>query len=151
MADEKLTPEEFENLEAGLISAARNEPSDSFKVDDIRVTFRRPKLFEKYRGRVWANRKLKEIGIENLEEDEQGLVFYYRFIGALCMNVNSINKDKKNYEFKADSGYEFLLEQYLEEEINSKGLNEEPFIDKLTEAYAKWEGQTPTEDDLKKS
>lgn len=150
--NKKLTEQEFENLEASLIANAKNDPSDTFKVGDLEVTFRRPRLFEKYRGRVWANRKLKGIGIENLEEEEQGLVFYYRFIGALCMNVSSITrKDGSKVKLESDDKYEFILEKYLEEDINGKGLNEEPFMDKLSEAYAAWENQTPTEADIKKS
>lgn len=153
MSEEKIKVEEFEDIESKVINAAQNNPSGYYDIAGVKVKFKRPKLFNKYRGRVWANERLKEIGIEDLDNDEQGLVFYYRFIGALCMNVVDIVKeDGTHITLTPDDEYTFILEKYLEEEINAKGQTEEAFVDKLSDAFSKWDTEsTPTAEELKKS
>jgi len=61
-----------------LIDLLTNKPSEPIEIENskARIVFQAPTFTDKYKGRAWAAKKLKDIGIS--DDDDQELSFYFR-------------------------------------------------------------------------
>jgi hypothetical protein len=144
-------PENQEEKDIKLIELLTNKPSEPLEIEDskVRVVFQAPAFTEKYKGRAWASKKLKEIGLEF--DDDQDLAYYFRYWGTLNSYVkhlyveNSSGSvkigDKKYVEYGYDSAtdlnYKSLFEKYVIEEMYPRGLDE-PFVTSCILAHMNW-------------
>lgn len=134
-----------------FIELLTNKPSDpiSIKNSRVRVVFQAPSFTDKYKGRSWATKKLKEIGITDSEDEE--LAYYFRYWGTLNVHVKKLYvesdsgeisiEDKKYYEYtidrEKDLNYSFVFEKYVFEEMVPRGLDE-GFVTSTILAHIDW-------------
>lgn len=127
-----------ENKDVKLIELLTNKPSDPLKVENsnARVVFQAPAFTDKYKGRSWSSKKLKDIGLS--EEDDPDLSYYFRYWGTLNAYVSKIyvlsdsgdvtidGESYSEYVFdpEKDLDYKFLFEKYVLEEMYPRGLDE---------------------------
>ena len=114
-----------------------------------RVVFQAPAFAEKYKGRSWSSKKIKEIGIS--EEDDQDLAYYFRYWGTLNSYVTKIYFEDASgdikigekqyseyfYDSSKDLNYKFLLEKYVLEEMYTRGIDE-LFVTSSIIAHMNW-------------
>jgi hypothetical protein len=140
-----------EKQDIKLIELLTNKPSEPLAIENsqARVVFQAPAFADKYKGRSWSSKKLKEIGLE--EEDDQDLAYYFRYWGTLNSYVTKILVEDSNgkiklsdktysyYEFKPDEdlNYKFLFEKYVLEEMYPRGLDE-AFVTSCIFAHMNW-------------
>lgn len=131
-------PENQEEKDIKLIEILTNKPSDPLPVENskARVVFKAPAFSDKYRGRSWASKKLKDIGLD--EDEDPDLTYYFRYWGTLNCYVTRLYvedpagpikiDDKKYSEYsynpETDLNYKFLFEKYVIEEMYPRGLDE---------------------------
>lgn len=156
MAAKKLTPDQQEDIESQVIPALQNIKSDNYEVEGYVFTFRRVKLIEKYKARVWSNKAITDIGLDSAfvypeDSENANITFFMRLLGNLNNNVHSIQYPDKTYQTLNTNEYTFMLEEFLTTEIGRKGWDEEEFVGKVLDKYIAWSNQTPSEDDIKNS
>lgn len=131
-------PDNQEQQDIKLIELLTNKPSEPLPVENskARVVFKAPAFADKYKGRSWSSKKMKEIGIS--EEDDQDLSYYFRYWGTLNSYITHIyfedssgdikidDKTYSLYEYDSskDLNYKFLFEKYVLEEMYPRGLDE---------------------------
>lgn len=160
--------EKEQRTEEAVVSILTNDPSAPVQIPDypVKVTFQRPKLTDKFKGRNWANKKLKEIGVD-LDDPGDTTAFFFRYWGSLNSFVKSVLVEDENGDIKSEGktyrAYEFdphidvdyssVFEKYVIEEIYNKGGNEEAFVSNAIVAHAQWVTgeELPEEDDVKNS
>lgn len=146
-----MTQTDIEATEDFVMSVLTNEPSDYTLVDKFKtlVVFQRPSLTNKFKQRAWANRKLKELEIE---DDDPQLSFFFRYWGTLNSYVIKIlTEDAKGlvkfggkkyteytYDPSQDADYKSLFEKFVMEQIYNKGLSEEAFVSEVIVLHADW-------------
>lgn len=151
MAEDKITQVDIEATEDFVMSVLTNEPSDYTLVDKFKtlVVFQRPSLTNKFKQRAWANRKLKELEID---DDDQQLAFFFRYWGTLNSYVIKVlTEDTKGvvkfggkkyteyaYDPSQDADYKSLFEKFVMEQIYNKGLSEEAFVSEVIVLHADW-------------
>jgi hypothetical protein len=157
-------PENQEEKDIKLIEILTNKPSDPIEIENTktRVVFQAPAFAEKYKGRAWSSKKIKEIGIS--DEDDQDLAYYFRYWGTLNSYVTKIYvedesgdvkiSDKNYTEYKYNSSkdlnYKFLLEKYILEEMYPRGIDE-MFVTSSIIAHMNWVRDRAMEEaDIKK-
>ena len=150
-----------------LMKILTNEPSEPFKVGeyDVYVVFQRPPFKDKYKGRVWATKKIKEFGFSSPDEDPL-ISNFVRLWGTVNNSVTSVyyqdDKGRTTLDGKTYSEYKFdpskdkdygnVLEKYTVEEVYNKGQSDELFISEVVVAYTKWSNDgTLEEPELKNS
>jgi hypothetical protein len=150
-----------------LMAIITNDASAPILIEDFNtlVVFKRPAFKDKYKARVWANRKLRESGMEDPDEDKE-MSFFFRYWGALNTYITNLYYEKEDgtrvfnskkyaeYTFdpKIDLDYSFLFEKYAIEEVYNKGLSEELFISQCIQKHNEWLGLASVEDsELKNS
>lgn len=132
-------PENQEEQDIKIIELLTNKPSDPLKVENskARIVLRAPAFSDKYKGRSWASKKLKEIGLGEEDEDPD-LAYYFRYWGTLNSYVSTIYVEDANGSIKIDDktyseyrynpqedlNYKFLFEKYVLEEMYPRGLDE---------------------------
>jgi hypothetical protein len=143
--------EKPEEKDIKLIEILTNKPSEPLEIENskTRVVFQAPAFADKYKGRSWSSKKMKEIGIS--EEDDQDLAYYFRYWGTLNSYVTKVyveNEsgdvkigDKKyieySYDPNKDLNYKFLLEKYVLEEMYPRGIDE-MFVTSSIIAHMNW-------------
>ena len=157
--------ENFEQKDIKLMELLANKPSEPIKIEDskARVVFKAPAFADKYKGRSWASKKLKEI--EVTEEEDQDLAYYFRYWGTLNSYVIKIYVEDESGEIKIDGvsyseyqfdstkdlDYKFLFEKYVLEEQYSRG-SDEAFVTSCILAHMNWVREVALEeDDIKNS
>jgi hypothetical protein len=144
-------PENREEKDIKLIEILTNKPSEPIEIENskTRVVFQAPAFADKYKGRSWSARKMKEIGIS--EEDDQDLAYYFRYWGTLNSYVTKVyvenesgdvkigdkNYVEYSYDPSKDLNYKFLLEKYVLEEMYPRGIDE-MFITSSIIAHMNW-------------
>lgn len=152
--------------EERLVRALTNEPSEPVAVGDVFIVFQRPRFQDKYKGRVWATKRLKEFGVED-EDDDPEFAFYIRYWGTLNTFVKTIyvpDEDGKvklkgkryseyPYDRKTDLDYGSVFEKYVLGEIYENGGREDEFVAEAISAHMAWseEMTEPTEEEVKNS
>jgi len=154
---------EQEQKDIKLIEILTNKPSEPVLIDNTstRVVFQAPAFADKYKGRSWSSRKLKELDIS--DEDDQDLSYYFRYWGTLNSYVTRILVEDSSgdvsidgskyveYSFDAekDLDYRFLFEKYVLEEMYPRGLDES-FVTSCIIAHMNWvRDRALEEDDIK--
>jgi hypothetical protein len=152
------------NNDIKLVEILTNKPSDPIAIENskVRVVFKAPAFTDKYKGRSWASKKLKEIGVE---DDDQDLSYYFRYWGTLNVYVTTmyvenpsgdIKLDGKKYSLytydaSKDLDYKFLFEKYVLDEMYPRGLDEQ-FVTSVILAHMNWVRARALEEvDIKKS
>lgn len=154
MADEQ------EQNDIKLIEILTNKPSEPILIENTstRVVFQAPAFADKYKGRSWSSKKLRELEIS--DEDDQDLAYYFRYWGTLNSYVNKIfiadssgdttieGKKYSLYEFdkEKDLDYKFLFEKYVFEEMYPRGLDE-AFVTSCIIAHMTWVRERALEED----
>lgn len=156
MAVKKITPDQQEDIEAKVMPALQNLKSENYTVDGYVFTFRRVKLIEKYKARVWSNKAITDIGLDSAvtypdQSENSNITFFMRILGNLNNNVHSIQYPDKTYQTLNPDRYAFMFEEFLDTEIARKGWDEEEFVGKVIDKYVEWTNQSPSEDDIKNS
>jgi len=166
MAKEEATT--TEKLESQLMGILTNEPSRPRKLEhfNVYVIFQRPAFKDKYKGRVWSSKKLRDIGFTNPTEEDPELSYFFRYWGTLNTFVIKILTPNKGgihkiggeqyeeylYNPETDLDYSSLLEKYVLDELYPKGTSEEMFISDMIVEHANWLDESSVEeDDLKNS
>lgn len=147
------------NTETKLMSLLVNEESRPIELPEFGcfVTFKRPSLPNKHRGRAWAFRKLREFGYS--EKDDNAGTSVIQYWGQLNSYVTSItyevNGSQVPYQYnpKEDTEYDSVFEKFVVEEIyNRRGIQEDMFIAEVVVLLMKWiEETTVEEEELKNS
>jgi hypothetical protein len=155
--------ENFEDKDIKIINLLKNRPSEPIQIENskTRLVFEAPGFTDKYRGRAWASKKLKEIGIEF--EDDQDLAYYFRYWGTLNTYVTKVYFEDKNgnikldgkkyseflYDPKTDLDYKSVFEKYVLEEMYPRGLDES-FVTTAIISHMNWvKDRTMEEVDIK--
>lgn len=144
-------PENQEEKDIKLIELLTNKPSEPLEIEDskVRVVFQAPAFADKYKGRAWASKKLKEIGLDF--DDDQDLAYYFRYWGTLNSYVKHLyveassgkvkiaDKKYSEYEFNPseDLNYKSLFEKFVLEEMYPRGLDES-FVTACILAHMGW-------------
>lgn len=144
-------PEIQEEQDIKLIEILTNKPSDPLQVENskARVVFKAPAFTDKYKGRSWSSKKLKEIGVD--EEDDADLAYYFRYWGTLNGYVSNIYVEDTSgpikigekqyseytYDPSTDLNYKFLFEKYVVEEMYPRGLDES-FVTSTIVLHMNW-------------
>jgi hypothetical protein len=144
-------PEIQEEKDIKLIEILTNKPSEPIEIENskTRVVFQAPAFADKYKGRSWSSKKMKEIGIS--EEDDQDLAYYFRYWGTLNSYVTKVyvenesgdvkigdkNYVEYSYDPSKDLNYKFLLEKYVLEEMYPRGIDE-MFVTSSIIAHMNW-------------
>lgn len=153
-----------EDNDIKIIDLLKNKPSDPILIDEskTRLVFRAPGFTDKYKGRAWASKKLKEIGLDF--DDDQDLAYYFRYWGTLNTYVTNIYVERENgdikiegkmyaeytYDADKDLDYKSLFEKYVIEEMYPRGLDES-FVTSSILAHMGWvRDRALEEDDIKK-
>lgn len=157
-------PENQEEQDIKLIEILSNKPSDPIEIKDskARVVFQAPAFADKYKGRAWAAKKLKELGVT--DEEDPDLSYYFRYWGTLNSYVKKIYVQDKSGDIKIDDliyseytysqekdlNYKFLLEKYVIEEMYPRGLDES-FVTSCILTHLEWVRDRALEEaDIKK-
>jgi hypothetical protein len=143
--------ENFEEKEIKLIDLLRNKPSEPIAIEDskTRVVFQAPGFKDKYKGRAWSSKKLKEIGVDF--DDDQDLAYYFRYWGTLNTYVKNIYIEDENgsiklegkkyseysYDPSTDLDYKSIFEKYVVEEMYPRGLDES-FVTACVLSHMNW-------------
>jgi hypothetical protein len=158
MADE-------EKRDIKLIELLTNKPSEPLEIEssNVRIVFQAPSFTDKYKGRSWASKKLKQIGIT--EDDDQDLTYYFRYWGTINSYVKHVYVESDNgeikisgknyfeYEFSPnkDLDYSSVYEKYVLEEMYPRGLDEQ-FVTSTIIAHMNWiRDRALEEEEIKKS
>lgn len=144
-------PDNQEQQDIKLIELLTNKPSEPLEIENskARVVFQAPAFADKYKGRSWSSKKMKEIGIS--DEDDQDLSYYFRYWGTLNPYVKTIYvedpkgsikiEDKKysqyEYDPEKDLNYKFLFEKFVLEEMYPRGLDE-AFVSSCILSHMNW-------------
>jgi hypothetical protein len=144
-------PDNQEQKDIKLIELLTNKPSEPLEIENskARVVFQAPAFADKYKGRSWSSKKMKEIDIA--EEDDQDLSYYFRYWGTLNSYVTTVYVedskgsikigDKKYslypYDASKDLNYKFVFEKYVLEEMYPRGLDE-AFVTACILAHMNW-------------
>lgn len=157
----------IEATEDSVIQILTNEPSEPLEIEgfNVRLVFQRPRLTEKYKGRIWANKKIKEIGLS--ETDDDMTAFFFRYWGTLNAFTRQVLVEDEagkiklkgktysqyTYDPQTDMDYSSLFEKYVMEEVFNQGRNEEEFVSDVIVVHAEWLNSLtmPKEDDVKNS
>ncbi|MFA5626219.1 MAG: hypothetical protein WC965_01925 [Thiohalomonadaceae bacterium] len=135
--------------ETKLVGLLINEESEPFEVPgfDCKVTFKRPTIAGKHKGKAWSFRKIKEYGYDPDDENSGTLVLQYW--GQLNAYVHRILVDGKEYPFdpKVDTEYSAVFDKYTVEEVYNKGESEDSFVSVVIVLLAKWLDETVLSDD----
>lgn len=126
------------NSDVKLIELLTNKPSEPLQVNnsEVRVVFQAPAFADKYKGRAWSSKKLREIGLS--DEDDPDLSYYFRYWGTLNSYVSHLyvedaegeikieGESYSEYSFdpKKDLDYKSVFEKYVLEEMYPRGLDE---------------------------
>lgn len=160
----------LEEAEDKVIRILTNQESSHMKImgekETIYVVFKKPPFSQKHKGRVWAAKKLAELGFtENVTEDSE-LTYYFRYWGTLNTQVVDLlvpspsgdvvieGKKYKSYEYdpKKDLDYESKFEKYAIKEYYDQGFSEENLVTSIMMAHLQWSrGRTIEEADVKNS
>lgn len=140
-----------EDKDIKLIDLLKNKPSDPIEIENskTRVVFQAPNFTDKYKGRAWASKKLKEIGLEF--DDDQDLAYYFRYWGTLNTYVKKVYFEDESGDFKLegkkyseyqydpskDLDYKSLFEKYVVEEMYPRGLDES-FVTSCILSHMNW-------------
>jgi hypothetical protein len=143
--------ENFEEKEIKLIDLLKNKPSEPLAIEDskARVVFQAPGFKDKYKGRAWSSKKLKEIGVDF--DDDQDLAYYFRYWGTLNTYVKNIYIEDENgsiklegkkyseysYDPSTDLDYKSIFEKYVVEEMYPRGLDES-FVTACVLSHMNW-------------
>jgi len=143
--------ENFEDKDIKLIDLLKNKPSEPIAIENskARIVFQAPGFTDKYKGRAWASKKLKEIGIEF--DDDQDLAYYFRYWGTLNTYVKKIYVESEKgqikmdgkkyseymYDASVDLDYKSLFEKYVIEEMYPRGTDE-TFVTSVIIAHMNW-------------
>lgn len=127
------------DTEIKLMNLLINEESDISNVEgfeDVGLTFRRPPLAEKHKGRAWIFKKIKEYGYDETDTDNAS-VKMLQYWGQLNASVSGVYVDGKPYE--TAPGYASPFESFVVEEIyNKRELDEERFIYAAVILWGRW-------------
>lgn len=154
-----------EEREIKLMEILTNKPSDPIEIKDTktRIVFQAPSITDKYKGRAWSAKKLKEIGVT--DEDDQDLAYYFRYWGNLNTFVKRIYFENPHGDIKIgellyseytfepsrDLNYKFLFEKYAIEEMYARGIDE-LFVTSSIMAHMEWiKNRALEESDIKNS
>ncbi len=165
MAKAKEIVPEVEDKVMNILS---NEPSDPVKLDNynVYVVFKRPSFKDKYKGRAWGSKKLKEIGYDDATEEDPEIAYFFRMWGSVNTSVKrllaqddegDITLDEQTYSdypynAKTDMEYSGPFEKYAIEEIFNHGGQEDMFVAAGIIAYTRWtERFSISGDDIKNS
>ena len=140
-----MTDKEIEAAEAKLIPILQNEPSDPVEVlGGVRLIFKRPTLPMKYRYQIWLGKRLKDVGLDETDTENE-FFYYWNYFGLLNAYVVAlILPDVTRYEYdqKEDLEYKFLFENYVGEQLYHKGIEESSFIVDAIEKFNTWQAET---------
>jgi len=145
-----------------------NEPSDPVKLNDydVYVVLKRPSFKDKYKGRAWGSKKLREFGYGDASEEDPELAYFFRMWGAVNASVQKVlipdEKGKVSIEGKPyaeysydpskDVDYSGPFEKYAIEEVFNKGGQEDMFVASGIIAYTRWTDYFSVDgDDIKNS
>jgi hypothetical protein len=148
-----------------LVEILTNKPSEPIAIEKskVRVVFKAPPFTDKYKGRSWSSKKLKEIGVEG--DDDQDLSYYFRYWGTLNVYVTDLYVESESgdvkiegkkysrytYDVSKDLDYKFVFEKYVLEEMYPRGLDEQ-FVTSVILAHMNWVRDRALEEaDIKKS
>ena len=165
MAKEQEIPQDTEDKIVGMLT---NDPSAPVKLSeyDVFLVFKRPPFKEKYRGRAWSTKKLREFGYDDASREDPETAYFFRSWGIVNTYVHKLyykdeNGDKtikgeaySEYPFdpEKDLDYSYVFEKYAIEELFEKGKPEDLFVAAGIIAYSRWmEHFSVDGDDIKNS
>lgn len=164
MSEEAKTQE----IEEKVMDILSNDPSDPVKLDnyDVYVVFQRPTFKDKYKGRAWGAKKLREFGYGDAILEDPELVYFFRMWGNVNTAVKKLyyqdDNGERAIEGKAYSEYSYnpekdldygsVFEKYAIEEVFNKTGDEDMFVASGIIAFTAWSDKfSVSGDDIKNS
>lgn len=141
-----------------------NEMSERIQIPEHKeyVQFQLPSFSEKYRGRAWVAKKMKEFNIPSAVDDDPQMYMFFRYWGLINTSVKHLyypdpsgavsiggeSYSEYKYDAATDLDYTAVFEKYAIEEVYNKGESEEAFVLDTFTAYALWSANEDEEDVL---